>query len=159
MKLYKQNNTVLNAQGKFSQTRDDSSVPASLRPPGLERLNLTQLGELVIKRFNSKNLEVSEVRPFFWSLVETYLDRFGQYPFDASKALISYLEMKDYPEEMIIQLVEQLESQFEKSHGRPLRKSQKPKPLPEQVALDDEMNELRDILKYAAMVGENSEKE
>lgn len=159
MKFHKQNNVILNAEGKFSKNRDDASLPAGLRQPGLEDLDLIQLGELVIKLLNNKNLEVSKVRPFFWSLVETYLDRFGQYPFDASKALISYLEMKDYPEEMIIQLVEQLESQFEKSHGRPLRKSQKPKPLPEQVALDDEMNELRDILKYAAMVGENSEKE
>ena len=157
MKLYKHNNTVLNAEGKFSQTRDAPSLPAGLTQSGLDSLDLTQLGELVIKLFNDKNLEVSKVRPFFWSLVETYVDRFQLYPFDASKALFSQLELNDYPEESIQQLVEQLESQFEKSHGRPLRKS--PQRLAKQTALDDEIQELRDTLKYAAMVTENSEKE
>ena len=156
MKLHKQNNTVLNAQGKFNQSRNGSSLPGGLSQSGLDRLDLTQLGELVIKLLNDKNLEVSKVRPFFWSLVETYVDRFQLYPFDASKALFSHLELNDFPEEAVQQLVEQLESQFEKSHGRPLHKS--PQRLAQQTALDDEIKELRDTLKYAALVTENSEK-
>ena len=132
-------------------------MPGGLTQSGLDRLDLTQLGELVIKLLNDKNLEVSKVRPFFWSLVETYVDRFQFYPFDASKALLSHLELNDYPEEMIKQLVEQLESQFEKSHGRPLRQS--PPRSAQQAVLDDEIKVLRDTLKYAAMVAENSEKE
>ena len=157
MKLHKQNNAVLNAEGKFSQNRDVSPLPATLKQSVCDHLDLTQLGDLVAKLLNDKNLEVSKVRPFFWSLVETYVDRFQYYPFDASKALISHLELHDYPEEAIKQLVEQLESQFEKSHGRPLRKS--PQRLTQHAALDDEIQELRDTLKYAAMVAENSEKE
>lgn len=145
MKLHKHKNTVLNAEDKFSQSRDEAS------PPG----DLTQLGDLAIKLLNDKNLEVSKVRPFFWSLVETYVDRFHLYPFDVDKALFSQLELSDYPEEKVQQLVKQLESQFEKTHGRPLRKSTQL--VCEQDALDDEIKELRDSLKYAAMVAETEE--
>lgn len=145
MKLYKHNNTVLNAEDKFGQTRDEASPPK----------DLTQLGDLAIKLLNDKNLEVSKVRPFFWSLVEAYVDRFHLYPFDVNKALFSQLELNDYPEETILQLVKQLEAQFEKSHGRPLRKSTRL--VSEQGALDDEIKELRDSIRYAAMVAEADE--
>ncbi len=147
MKLHKHNNTVLNAEDKFSHNRDAVSPPK----------NLTQLGELAIKLLNDKNLEVSKVRPFFWSMVEAYVDRFQLYPFDVNKALFSYLELNDYPEDAVQELVKQLESQFEKSHGRPLRKSTKL--LYQQDALDDEIKNLRDSLKYAAMVAENKGQE
>ena len=145
MKLYKHNSTVLNAEDKFSQTRGEASLPK----------DLTQLGDLAIKLLNDKNLEVSKVRPFFWSLVETYVDRFHLYPFDVTRALFSQLELNDYPEESIQQLVMQLEERFEKTHGRPLRKSTKM--ASQQRALDDEIKELRDSLKYAAMVAEADE--
>ena len=145
LKLHKHNNTVLNAEDKFSQSRDEITTPA----------DLSELGELAIKLLNDKNLEVSKVRPFFWSLVETYVDRFNLYPFDVNKALFSNLELNDYPEETVQQLVKQLESQFEKTHGRPLRKSTQL--LCEQDALDDEIKKLRDSLKYAAMVAETDE--
>lgn len=150
MKLHKHNNTVLNAEDKFSQSRDEASPPANL-----SRLGLTELGDLAIKLLNDKNLEVSKVRPFFWSLVETYVDRFSLYPFDVHKALFSHLELNDYPEETVQQLVKQLESQFEKTHGRPLRKSKQR--LYQQGALDDEIKELRDSIKYAAMVAESED--
>ena len=147
MKLHKHKNTVLNAEDKFSQSRDETSPPEDL-----SRLGLTELGDLAINLLNDKNLEVSKVRPFFWSLVETYVDRFSLYPFDVHKALFSHLELNDYPEETVQQLVKQLESQFEKPHGRPLRKSTQLSC--QQNALDDEIKELRDSLKYAAMVAE-----
>ncbi len=145
MKPHKHNNTVLNAEDKFSQSRDETSAPK----------DLTQLGDLAIRLLNDKNLEVSKVRPFFWSLVETYVDRFNLYPFDVNKALFSHLELNDYPEEAVLQLVKQLESQFEKTHGRPLHKSTQL--VCQQDALDDEIRELRDSLKYAAMVAETDE--
>jgi len=142
LKLHKHNDTVLNAEDKFNRRRDESSVP----------VDLTQLGELAIRLLNDKNLEVSKVRPFFWSLVETYVDRFHLYPFDINKALFSYLELGNYSEDTVLNLVKQLESQFEKTHGRPLRKSTRL--VYERDGLDDEINDLRDTLKYAAMVGE-----
>ena len=147
MKLHKHNNIVLNAEDKFGQSRDNQSPPE----------DLTQLGERAIKLLNDKNLEVSKVRPFFWSLVEAYVDRFQLYPFDAGKALFNHLELNDYPEKTVLNLVRQLESQFEKSHGRPLRKTTQP--ICQQDALDDEIKELRASLKYAAMVAEKSESE
>ncbi|NOQ88156.1 MAG: hypothetical protein GQ550_04465 [Gammaproteobacteria bacterium] len=145
MKLHKHKNTVLSAEDKFSQSREENSAPS----------DLSQLGDLAIKLLNDKNLEVSKVRPFFWSLVETYVDRFGLYPFDVNKALFCYLELNDYPEETVQQLVKQLESQFEKMHGRPLRKSTQL--LSQHGVLDDEIKALRDSLKYAAMVAESSD--
>ena len=112
--------------------------------------DLDQLAEIVITQLNDKNLEVSKVRPFFWSLVEAYVDRFQLYPFDVSKALFSHLELNDYPKDEVEKLVAQLESQYEQVHGRPLRK---PGELGERKgALDDENRHLRDSLKYAAMV-------
>ncbi|MCK4834788.1 MAG: hypothetical protein KAT12_08415, partial [Gammaproteobacteria bacterium] len=117
--------------------------------------DLSQLGKLAIKLLNDKNLEVSKVRPFYWSLVETYVDRFNLFPFDVNKALFSYLELNDFPEEVVQQLVKQLESQFEETHGRPLRKSTQL--VCQQDALDDEIKELRDSLKYAAMVAESED--
>ena len=112
--------------------------------------DLDQLAEIVITQLNDKNLEVSKVRPFFWSLVEAYVDRFQLYPFDVSKALFSHLELNDYPKDEVEKLVAQLESQYEQVHGRPLRK---PGELGKRKgALDDENRHLRDSLKYAAMV-------
>ena len=142
MKLHKQKTTVLNAEDKFSQSRKLTTVPA----------NLDQLGELAIELLNKKNLEVSKVRPFFWSMVETYVDRFQQYPFDTSKALLSYLELADFPEDEIKKLIEQLEAQYETSYGRPLRKSTQL--LSQKDVLDDEIKNLRDSIKFAAMVSE-----
>lgn len=142
MKSHKHNNNVLSAEEKFSSSRNERSVPA----------DLTQLGELAISMLNDKNLEVSKVRPFFWSLVETYVDRFHLFPFDVNKALFSQLELNGYPEEAVKQLVKQLESQFETTNGRPLRKST-PSDC-KQDLLDDEIKQLRDSIRYAAMVAE-----
>lgn len=143
MKFHKQNNSVLNAEDKFGQEHDARALPE----------DLAQLGELAITLLNDKNLEVSKVRPFFWSLVETYVDRFQLYPFDVSKALFSYLELNDYPEKTVLQLVEQLESQFQKAHGRRLRKPEQREPR--HVLPDDDLQQFRDSLKYAAMVAES----
>lgn len=145
MKLNRHKSTVLNAEDKFSQSRGESSPPK----------DLTQLGELANELLNDKNLEVSKVRPFFWSLVETYVDRFHLYPFDVNKALFSQLELNEYPEDVMLELIKQLESRFEKTHGHPLRKSTQL--VCQQNALDDEIKQLRDSLKYAAMVAETEE--
>ena len=150
MKLHRHNNTVLDAEDKFIQSCD-----GPLSPEKLSELDLEQLGKLAAQRLNDKNLEVSKVRPFFWSLVETYVDRFQLYPFDINKALFSYLELTDYPEDKVRDLVRQLESQFEQSHGRPLRKSTQM--VCQNDVLDDEIKDLRDSLKYAAMVAESDD--
>jgi hypothetical protein len=142
LKLHKQNGAILNAEDKFGDSSEAAALPE----------DLTQLGELAINLLNDKNLEVSKVRPFFWSLVETYVDRFQLYPFDMKKALFSYLELNDFPEDTMLELVKQLESQFERSHGRPLREPAQLYAPP--VALDEEIKALRDSLRYAAMVAE-----
>lgn len=142
LKLQNHNHSVLNAADKFRQSRDVNLSPR----------DLTELGEIANRMLNDKNLAVSKVRPFFWSLVETYADRFDLYPFDVNKALFGQLELHDYPEDKVLLLVKYLESEFQKTHGRPLRKSTPL--LCQHSALDDEMKKLRDSLRYAAMVAE-----
>ena len=114
--------------------------------------NIDQLAEHARNLLRNKNLEVSKVRPFFWSMVETYVDRFQVYPFDVVKALFSYLELRDYPEDDIKSLVAQLETLYQKQYGQALKKSTSADSG--QQSLDDEISELRDSLKYAALVGE-----
>ena len=99
-----------------------------------------------------RNLEVSKVRPFFWSMVEAYVDRFQIYPFDIVKAMLSYLETRDFPEEQTRELVEMLEQGYQEQHGVPL--NDKYPALELDDSLNEELRELRASLKYAAMVAE-----
>jgi len=92
------------------------------------------------------------VRPFFWSLVEAYVDRFQIYPFDVTRALFSYLELRDYPEDEIKALVQTLEKRFLEQHGRALK--QATELVSEIDSLDCDIKELRDSLKYAALLDE-----
>lgn len=142
MKSNKPTKTILDATDKFS---------GSVRniDPGND---LSVLGKHVRAALLDEDLKVSEVHPFFWSLVETYTDRFEQYPFDINKALISYLELKEFPEVAVRELIDQLETRFEAVHGRPLRE-------PVRSAgsvLDEEIKKLRSSLKFAAMVAEEN---
>jgi hypothetical protein len=149
MKFQKNNSTVLNAEDKFRNGRDKITRPDEL----------TQLGERAVELLKDKDLKVGKVKPFFWSMVEAYVDRFQYYPFDIFRALISYFEVRDYPEDEMRKLIEKLESQFEEAHGRPLRKPLLPQQsTPQESGLDDEIKELRDSLRYAAMVAESDNK-
>ena len=151
MKFQKSNSTVLNAEDKFRNGRDKATRPDEL----------TQLGERAIELLKDKDLKVGKVKHFFWSMVEVYVDRFQYYPFDIYRALISYFELRNYPEDEVRKLVEKLESQFEEAHGRPLRKplqSIRQESIRQDSNLDDEIKELRDSLKYAAMVAESGNK-
>ncbi len=148
MKFQKSNNTVLNAEDKFRNSRDKLTRPDEL----------TQLGERAVELLKDKDLKVGKVKPFFWSMVEAYVDRFQYYPFDIFRALISYFELRDYPEDEVRKLVEKLESQFEEAHGRPLRKPLVQQSTHQESGLDDEIKELRDSLRYAAMVAESDNK-
>ena len=82
-------------------------------------------------------------------------DRFkveGPYPFDMVKALFYYLELTTIPEQQMHDLIEKLEGIYKQQYGKPYHK---PLAKAEDISpLDDEMTELRESLKYAAMVGE-----
>ena len=80
--------------------------------------NFEQLGELAQQLLNDKQLDVSKVRPFFWSLVETYVDKFQLYPFDASKALFVSLELNNYPREQLRDLIRRLEVVYESKYAQ-----------------------------------------
>lgn len=119
------------------------------------QLGLDELSKITRDMLMDKNLEVSKVRPFFWTMVETYVDRFQVFPFDAIKALFSYLELRDYPEQQLRDLVQQLEDIYQKQYGRSMREPTPP--VATRADLGDEIAALRDTLKYAAIVGERSE--
>ena len=117
--------------------------------------NMDQLAEAVHHILMDKHLEVSKVRPFFWSMVEAYVDRFQVYPFDIVKALFSYLESTDYPPDLMRELVTKLEECYDKQYGEPMHKSTEL--VCEGESLDHEVKELRESLKYAALVDELEE--
>jgi len=125
-----------------------------------KHLGLDDLPKISRNILMDKNLEISKVRPFFWTMVEDYVDRFQVFPFDAIKALFSYLELHEYPEEQLRNLVEQLEKRYKKQYGRSMRESdQLPAGSEPGQLLDDEISELRETLKYAAIVGERLDAE
>ena len=47
-----------------------------------EHLGLDDLSTISRNLLMDKNLEVSKVRAFSWSMIETYVERFQVYPFD-----------------------------------------------------------------------------
>ena len=141
----------------------DKSVSQSSFDSDSKHLSLDDLSRLTRRMLLDKNLEVSKVRPFFWTMVETYVDRFQVFPFDAIKALFSYLELRQYPEQQLRDLVEQIELLYEKQHGKPMREqavvsvSNQGRFQAADTLLEDEINELRETLKYAAIVGERAD--
>jgi hypothetical protein len=146
------------AQSRSTVTRRDpgngrsrTQSRSSLRPQSID-----ELAAVARDALNDKFLEVSKVRPFFWSLVETYSDRFRAYPFNTFKALFSDLELRDFPAEELEKIVNELEAAYQLKHGKPLtRKSEIPS---EYETLDEEIRELKDSLCYASLVaGDNDE--
>lgn len=112
--------------------------------------NIDQLRESARYVLLDRSLELSKARPFFWSLVEAYVDRFQVYPFDMARALFSYLELREYPEDEVKDLVTQLEARYLEQHRRPMKQATELVTQPS--SLDDEIRDLRDSLKYAALV-------
>ncbi len=150
--------SVLQAGEKFSQAAARRAAP----------LNLDQLADHAHQLFNRADLEVGKLKPFFWMLAETYLDRFQALPFDATRALFCHLELQGYPREEFHQLAERLASLYEKQFGEPLSLAESAPPVPDTPrertdptaapplasALDEDIASLRDCLKYAALVNE-----
>jgi hypothetical protein len=129
----------------------ESSAGQPFEPPK----NMDQLSIAVRKLLMDSNLEVGKVRPFFWSMVEVYVDRFHIYPFDIVKALFSYLESADYPADQMRELVKKLEECYHQQYGEPMHKSTEL--VCHDDCLDDEIKELRESIKYASLVGEFEE--
>ena len=120
-----------------------------------KHLSLDDLSTISRNMLMDENLEASQLRPFLWNMVEIYVERFQVFPFDVIKALFSHLELHEYPEEQLRDLVEQLEKRYKKQYGRSVREPvQPPAGCEPGQLLDDEISELRATLKYAAIVGE-----
>ena len=145
-----------------AQSHEVASVtdhPAGQHADGSEQKQLTLDDLTVITRdmLLDKNLEVSKVRPFFWTLVEAYVDRFQVFPFDFVKAMFNYAELQNYSAEDLRTLVTQIETLYEKQFGKPMRKSIEL--VSNNGVLEEEIEELRETLKYAAIVGERIDAE
>ena len=121
----------------------------------LENISLEELADITRHRLTDRNLEVSKVRPFFWVMVEAYVDRFQLFPFDAVKSLFNYLEFHGYPEHQLRELITRLEELYQQQHGTPVQESAR---APDRSAmLEEDILELRQTLKYAAIAGERIE--
>ena len=137
-----------------SLTGDSESEAVSYS--GNMHVGLDDLSKMARSMLIDNNLDASKVRPFFWTLVEAYVERFQVFPFDAGEALFSELELQQYPEQRLRDLVKQLEKLYETHHGRPMPESEQQFATGETrvQTLDDEISELRETLKYAAIAGE-----
>jgi hypothetical protein len=133
----------------------DEAQESSTKRPFVPPENIDQLSDAVRDLLMSQHLEVSKVRPFFWSMVETYIDRFHIYPFDVVKALFYYLESADYPADEMRDLVKKLEECYDQQHGEPMHKSTQL--VCGDDGLEDELKDLRESIKYASLVGELEE--
>lgn len=133
---------VITSIEKHRRTRadDDSSPPK----------NLDELMQLARTMLMEEHLEVSKVRPLFWSMIETYVDRFHTFPFDIVKALHCHLELIDCSSEEMHAMVKNIEEVHVNRYGHPMKQSTKL--ISEKDTLEDEIKELRDSLKYASMV-------
>lgn len=135
--------------------QSDETRKSSARVPSTTPENMDQLSAAVHHILMDEHLEISKVRPFFWSMVEAYVDRFQIYPFDIVKALFCYLESNDYPPDLMRELVTKLEESYDRQYGEPMHKSTQL--VCEGECLDHEVKELRASLKYAALVNELEE--
>ena len=125
---------------------------------GHKKSSIDELKEIAREILMDEDLEVSKVRPFFWSMVEAYLDRFHQYPFDMVKAMICYLELRECPERQLEELMGQINDLYKKQYGKAMPEAEKPLPQTGDT-IYDEIRELRETLKHAAIVGERMEAE
>ena len=145
VKSRSQSVSVLPAGQKTNRTGERVTVPA----------DIDQLSQAARHLFNDEHLEVSKVRPFFWSLVETYVDRFQAYPFDAKKALFCSLELEaeagEDSEQALRELILQLEALYKKNYGKELSA---PAAVTVGSTLDEDVKQLRSCLKYAALVSD-----
>ena len=135
-------NEVITSIEKHLRTRADNQCA----PPK----NLDELTQLARTMLMEEQLDVSKVRPLFWSMIETYVDRFHTFPFDIVKALHCHLELIDCSSEDMHAIVKNIEEVHMKRYAHPMKQSTRL--LSEKETLEDEIKELRDSLKYASMV-------
>ena len=112
--------------------------------------NLDELMQLARKMLMQEQLEVSKVRPLFWSMIETYVDRFHTFPFDIVKALHCHLELIDCSSEEMHAMVKSIEEVHVNRYGHPMKQSTRL--ISEKDTLEEEIKDLRDSLRYASMV-------
>lgn len=119
--------------------------------PGLDELSIISRNMLM-----DQDLDVRSVRPFFQATVDAYVERFQEFPFDPVSALFRHLEMREFREQQWRDLVCWIEERYQKQHGRLVRESeqQHDDSMDGVQLLDDEVSELRERLKYAAIAGE-----
>ena len=136
------NDEVITSIEKHRRTRVDNDTAS---PKNLDEL--TQLARTMLMQ---EHLEVSKVRPLFWSMIETYVDRFHTFPFDIVKALHCHLELIDCSSEDMHAIVKNIEEVHMNRYGHPMK--QATQMLSEKETLEEEIKALRDSLKYASLV-------
>lgn len=118
-------------------------MPESVRLDSLDDL-LRAARELL----QDSRLDVGVVTPLICSLLDTFVDRYRVYPYDEVGLLLARLEQDGYPAQALRDLISRIEQAYEQYHGEGLSYPQR------QAALADEFEDLRQSLKYAAMVAE-----
>ena len=141
---------------KMVASLNDLAAEQNDRSTDSDDIGFEELAAMIRNRVLDRNLGADDIRPLLRNMVETYVDRFQAFPFDVVESLFAYLALRDYPEEIMRDLVKQLEQRYKKQYGVSLRKTGNP-PVGSaagQQTLDEEISQLRETLKYAAIAGE-----
>ncbi len=100
---------------------DVDSNKSALSEPALSPASPETLADSTLRLLNEPETSQESANSFIHPLLKSYFDRFQAYPLDIMQALYQQLEVTDFPESDIKELVNTLESLFEKHYKKPLR--------------------------------------
>jgi len=107
-----------NISGKVSEKESEASEQSITVEKVLPTETLADSALRLLKEHETKQ---DSAKAFLEPLIKTYIDRFQNFPTNPYQTLYQQLEMRDFPEEDIHELVNTLESLFEKHYKKPLR--------------------------------------
>jgi flagellar biosynthesis protein FlhG len=100
----------------------ESLTETVIQPAGTESVLPTEtLADSALRLLSEHETKQESAKAFLDPLIKTYIDRFQSFPIAPYQALYQQLEMSDFPESDIRELVNTLESLFEKHYKKPLR--------------------------------------
>jgi flagellar biosynthesis protein FlhG len=88
-----------------------------------EGIDLLDLGRMMERQVKHCPLSQHQIAEIFNNLVNSFVERFGEMPFDAEKLLLDELRDQEYPMKRLRSLAWELESAYEKRYQRPMRNS------------------------------------
>lgn len=149
----KKDDTILMILKTGRQSTDSTDLASDATPaskalgPGSFDDLLRAVRELLM----DPRLDLSVVTPLIYSLLETFIDDFQQYPYDQVSKLLARLEQEAYPAHGLRELISRIEEAYGQNHNEAIHDT------PHELATNDDFEGLRQSVRYAAMVAERDD--